>query len=195
MCRAPFQPSLGWGALQCDTHSVTRPWLWAGWAGASTASQTHPSSVTEGTPGDLGSITPPDGLSGLLQPRDLQLLSEQLCSARAYACSMSHQSWVPARVFCEMLYWMIYKLNKLVFLGKVSIAFIVNLILLVFLEDLIGTVHCVGPLLRDGLQDGFSTALKSPLLRTWLFYSNVKLVKWSTKLKLLCLRMKLSINI
>lgn len=58
---------------------------------------------------------------------------------------------------------MISKLNKLVFLGKVSIAFIVNLILLVFLEDLIGTIHCIGPLLRDGQQGGFSAALKSQM--------------------------------
>lgn len=91
-------------ALQ--SHRGTRPWLCASLAAWLLPAQ-HPKTIPalwlKENPGALGSITPPDGLSGLLQTRILQLLSEQLCSARAYASSMSHQSWIPTRVFCEIL--------------------------------------------------------------------------------------------
>jgi len=48
------------------------------------------------------------------------------------------------------------KTKKLVFLGKFSIALSVYLILLMFLEYLIGVIDCSGPLRIDGQQKGLS---------------------------------------
>lgn len=128
-----------------------------------------------------GSITPPDGLFWIVADQgSLAAICMNCWAAMLFTniclLDVSSEFDFNSCVFCKILIsGNDLKTNKLVFLGKSSIAFIVYLILLMFLEDLIGMIHCSGPLIV-GQQNELSTALTPLLLRIKTLLEKVKLV-------------------
>ena len=109
-----------------------------------------------------GRVTPPDGLSWVVADQGSLAAICMGCWAALLFASIcllpvSSEFEFNSCVFCKILISVKdLKTKKLVFLGKFSIALSVYLILLMFLEYLIGVIDCSGPLRIDGQQKGLS---------------------------------------